>query len=167
MDDLFTSPTGKWTPVSPALATARKLIGLVVSAVIALLGAAVTAVLASITQGWWWVGVVIIALAVGFATWMWWWAPRNQRSWGYAETDQDLLVRGGLMFRRFVAIPYGRMQFVDVESGPIARKFGFASVSLNTASTSTAATIPGVPLDEAARLRDKLTELGESHGAGL
>jgi len=66
-----------------------------------------------------------------------------------------------------VGVPYGRLQFVDVTAGPLARAFGFATVTLHPASTSTAAAIPGVPLDEAARLRNRLTELGESHGAGV
>jgi membrane protein YdbS with pleckstrin-like domain len=95
------------------------------------------------------------------------WAGRNQRSWGYAENDDDLLVTRGVMFKRLVAIPYGRMQFVDVQAGPIDRAFGIAKVTLHTASTETAADIPGLPADEATRLRNRLTELGESRGAGL
>ena len=43
------------------------------------------------------------------------------------------------------------MQFVDVQAGPIDRAFGIASVTLHTASTETAATIPGLPADEATR----------------
>ena len=83
------------------------------------------------------------------------------------NTMANLLVTGGVMFRRLVAVPYGRMQFVDMQAGPIDRAFGIASVTLHTASTETAATIPGLPADEATRLRNRLTELGESHGAGL
>lgn len=104
---------------------------------------------------------------IGVFTWLWAWTARNQASWGYLEAEEELLVRGGVMFRRVVVVPYGRMQFVDVQAGPIATKLGYASVTLHTASTSTAATIPGVPLREAHRLRNKLTELGESHDAGL
>jgi hypothetical protein len=42
-----------------------------------------------------------------------------------------------------------------------------ATVSLKTASPETNATIPGLPPEEAARLRDRLTELGEAHASGL
>jgi membrane protein YdbS with pleckstrin-like domain len=105
--------------------------------------------------------------ALGGAGWAWVWAARNTASWGYAEAEDDLLVTGGLMFRRLVAVPYGRMQFVDVQAGPIDRAFGIATVTLHTASTETAADIPGLPAEEATRLRNRLTELGESHGAGL
>ena len=71
------------------------------------------------------------------------------------------------MFKRLVAIPYGRMQFVDVEAGPLARAYGVATVTLHTASPETAADIPGLPAAEATRLRNRLTELGEAHGAGV
>jgi uncharacterized protein len=40
-------------------------------------------------------------------------------------------------------------------------------VRLHTASPRTGARIPGLPADEAAFLRDRLTELGESQAAGL
>jgi membrane protein YdbS with pleckstrin-like domain len=40
-------------------------------------------------------------------------------------------------------------------------------VSLKTASPETGATIPGLPPDEATRLRDRLTTLGEAQASGL
>ena len=89
------------------------------------------------------------------------------RALGYAERDEDLLVRRGVMFRSLVVVPYGRMQFVDVEAGPLARRLGYASVQLHTASPSTDAAIPGLVPDEAARLRDRLARRGEARLAGL
>ena len=64
-------------------------------------------------------------------------------------------------------VPYGRMQYVDVQSGPLEQAFKIASVHLHTASPGTSARIPGLPAAEAARLRDRLTSLGESQAAGL
>ena len=114
-----------------------------------------------------WPVLVPTVVAVLVAAWIWGWAGRNQRAWGYLESDSELLVTRGVMFRRLVAIPYGRMQYVDMTAGPLARRLGIATVTLHTASTETAAEIPGVPEAEARRLRDRLTEIGESHGAGL
>ena len=71
------------------------------------------------------------------------------------------------MFRSLVAVPYGRMQLVEVNSGPLERAFGLATVTLKTASPETNATIPGLDPTEAARLRDRLTELGETRDSGL
>lgn len=92
---------------------------------------------------------------------------RGIRSWGYAERSDDLLVRHGLMFRRLSIVPYGRMQFVDVTAGPLERLFDLATVQLHTAAAASNARIPGLPPAEAARLRDRLTALGEARAEGL
>lgn len=163
---IFDAPGHDWTRVSPRLATVRRILALPVPIAVALAASAVA--LAGSLQGL--VATLLLLLAAGalsVAAWLWVWAGRNAASWGYAEADDDLLVTGGVMFRRLVAVPYGRMQFVDVTAGPLDRAFGIATVTLHTASTRTAAGIPGVPKDEAARLRDRLTTLGESHGAGI
>ena len=163
MDNLFAPVSGPWQPVSPALATARRILASIAAVVVLLVGL----VLLALVPDRWWIGGPVAVLALVGGVWAWVWAGRNQRSWGYAENADDLLVTRGVMFKRLVAIPYGRMQFVDVQAGPLARAFGIATVTLHTASTETAADIPGLPADEATRLRNRLTELGESRGAGL
>ena len=92
---------------------------------------------------------------------------RRFRSWGYAEREDDLLVRRGVMFTRLSVVPYGRMQFIDVTAGPLERAFGLATVRLHTAAAATDARIPGLEREEAARLRDRLAELGEAQAAGV
>ena len=164
--DLFAPPGAPWQRVSPALTKVRRILAIPPLVLVGI----VTAALAAIRLGPTWLTVLFAVVAIAAlagAAWTWSWAPRNTASWGYAEDEDDLLVTGGVMFRRLVAVPYGRMQFVDVQAGPIDRAFGIASVTLHTASTETAATIPGLPAAEATRLRNRLTELGESHGAGL
>lgn len=89
------------------------------------------------------------------------------RAWGYAERGDDLLVRRGVLVRRLSVVPYGRMQFVDVTAGPIDRMFRLATVQLHTAAAATDARIPGLAVDEAYRLRDRLAALGEAQAAGL
>jgi uncharacterized protein len=98
---------------------------------------------------------------------LWWAAGRRYRAWGYSEREDDLLVRRGVMFTRLSVVPYGRMQFIDVTAGPFERAFGLATVRLHTASAATDARIPGLAREEAARLRDRLAELGEAQAAGL
>jgi membrane protein YdbS with pleckstrin-like domain len=163
VDDLFTPPSGDWQRVSPKLATIRRILILIPTTVIVLVGVLLLLMLSDLR----WIGVLVIVSALAAGAWGWSWAGRNQRSWGYAESDDDLLVTSGVMFKRLVAIPYGRMQFVDVEAGPLARAYGVATVTLHTASAETAADIPGLPAAEATRLRNRLTELGEAHGAGV
>lgn len=163
---LFDAPGGEWRRVSPKLAVARRIVLVPVPALLAL-AATLVAALAPL-PGYVRVPLAVLAALLWLVTaWIWRWSGRNAASWGYLEAEDDLLVTGGVIFKRLVAVPYGRMQFVDVTAGPLDQRFGIASVTLHTASTETAATIPGVPADEAARLRDRLTDLGESHGAGL
>ncbi|MEH1015015.1 PH domain-containing protein [Micromonospora sp. CPCC 206060] len=88
-------------------------------------------------------------------------------AWGYAERSDDLLVRHGLLVRRLSIVPYSRMQFVDVSAGPLERAFDLATVQLHTAAAASDARVPGLRPAEAARLRDRLTALGEDRAEGL
>ncbi|WP_255953218.1 PH domain-containing protein [Streptomyces odontomachi] len=92
---------------------------------------------------------------------------RNWRSWKYAERADDLLISRGVLWREETVVPYGRMQLVEVTSGPVERYFGLAGLQLHTAAAATDARIPGLLPEEAERLRDRLTELGEARSAGL
>jgi hypothetical protein len=94
-------------------------------------------------------------------------AGRRYRSWGYCERSRDLLVRRGVLVRRLTVVPYGRMQLVDVTAGAAERLFGLATIKLHTAASTTDARIPGLPPDEASRLRDQLAALGEAQAAGV
>ena len=92
---------------------------------------------------------------------------RRVAAWGYAERRDDLMVKRGVMIRRQSVIPYGRMQFIDVTAGPVERSLGLATVRMHTAAAASDARIPGLEVEEAARLRDRLTELGEAMAAGM
>ncbi len=110
-------------------------------------------------------GLAVVPLVLGAIAWRF--GGRRFGSWGYAEREDDLLVRRGVMFSRLSVVPYGRMQFIDVTAGPLERAFGLATVRLHTAAAATDARIPGLEREEAARLRDRLAELGEAQAAGL
>ena len=110
-------------------------------------------------------GGVAGALAVGVAAE--WFVRRRVHAWAYAEREDDLLVRRGVMFTRLSVVPYGRMQFIDVTAGPFERSFGLATVRMHTAAAASDARIPGLERAEAARLRDRLAELGEAQAAGI
>ncbi|TDD65646.1 hypothetical protein E1262_24595 [Jiangella aurantiaca] len=146
----------------------RKLVDLrrLVLLVSVILGTAVVAVVLGLIVG---LPAVVAVVGAGLVALGWglWLIPRNWRAWGYAERLDDLLVTRGVMYRRLTVVPYGRMQFVDVASGPLERRYGLATVQLHTASPATDAKIPGLPAAEAARLRDRLSALGEAQAAGL
>ena len=50
---------------------------------------------------------------------------------------------------------------------PVERRYGLATVTLHTAAAATDASVPGLRAEEAARLRDRLSALGEARAAGV
>jgi membrane protein YdbS with pleckstrin-like domain len=161
--DLFGPPGGAWRRVSPRLATARRLL-VAAAAAVAASALLVVAMLGLVGAGP--AGVVgVLLLLVG--AWAFWLVGRTAARWGYAEQEDELHITSGALFRRLVVVPYGRMQYVDVQSGPLDQLYGIAQLRLHTASPGTSARIPGLPADEAARLRDRLTAMGETQAAGL
>jgi hypothetical protein len=163
MDELFAPPTYEWNRLSPKYRTLRRLTSLLVAPILF----SVPAIVVGVVSGEWWISAILWGIAAVIAVSRLLLVDRNWRSWGYVEREDDLYITHGVLFRTLVAVPYGRMQLVEVESGPLERAFGLASVTLHTASASTDATIPGLTPDEAARLRDRLTELGEAQASGL
>ena len=162
MDDLFAPSDVSWTPVSPKLATVRRLNAAITFGLLAIAGL----LLFGMLMDWLYGVLALVVAALGFG-WAWIVIGRNQRSWKYAEREDELLVSHGIMFRQLVVVPYGRMQFVDVAAGPLERAFDLATVELHTATPATDAKIPGLHPDEAARLRDRLSALGQAQAWGL
>ncbi|WP_307859131.1 PH domain-containing protein [Herbiconiux sp. SYSU D00978] len=157
-----TRPTEiEWHGVSPKY-IAVDLIGTAVSALI--FTAAATVPYWLIQEPWALIpsaAVLLVHLVVLVLT------PRRIRSIRYALRADDLLVRRGIMFTRLVAVPYGRMQLVDVNRGPIARAFGLSELKFVTAAASSNILLPGLPAEEADDLRDRLVALAESRRTGL
>lgn len=87
------------------------------------------------------------------------------RALGYSERADHLLKRSGLLFKTVTALPYGRIQYVDVSSGPLENAFSLASLKVKTAASTL--TIPGLNQEEAQRLREILTELSDAKRVGL
>ncbi|MFC0504726.1 PH domain-containing protein [Micromonospora costi] len=153
--------TVRWQPISRDLIWVELL----------RLGAGVAFVVVGVAIGWalsghWLFGlglaVVLLLTALRAIS-----IVRAVRAWGYAEREDDLLVRHGLLVRRLSIVPYARMQFVDVSAGPLERAFDLATVQLHTAAAASDARVPGLRPAEASRLRDRLTALGEDRAEGL
>ncbi|WP_224763564.1 PH domain-containing protein [Salinibacterium sp. ZJ70] len=153
---------GEWRRVSPKYLTIDLISNLIWTVI--MVGVAVVAVVIFEWPPLGWLlpaGLAVIFLTYAALT------PRRVRAIGYMLRDDDLLFRTGIMFRRIVAVPYGRMQLVDINRGPLARAVGLAELKLVTAAAATAVTIPGLPFDEAEQLRDHLVAVAETRRAGL
>jgi membrane protein YdbS with pleckstrin-like domain len=114
-----------------------------------------------------WITVTVVGVVVLWAALDLGLIPRRIRSIGYHEREDDLLIRRGILFQRVVAVPYGRLQYVDIEAGPLMRRFGLCTVQLKTAAAATDAVIPGASREEGARLREELSVRGQARLAGL
>jgi hypothetical protein len=150
----------RWRRVSPALATIR----LIILAAVLLVPTLAAVVLGVLLSGWVFLGLVVLAIG---GAWGWWVIVRQVSATSWVELDEELVIRRGRMFRRLVSIPYGRLQYVDLQSGPLSRAFGVASVQIHTASPESGGTIPGLDLPEAEALRSRLAARGEAQRAGL
>ncbi|MDN3497110.1 PH domain-containing protein [Planococcus sp. APC 4015] len=115
-------------------------------------------------QTWAWIpgGIITVLLVWTIAI-----TPRQARSYGYQLRRDDLVFRRGILWQRVVAVPYGRMQLVDITHGPLDRGFGIAQLKLVTAAAATGVTIPGLTQDAAEKLRDTLIDVAETRRTGL
>lgn len=152
---------GTWHQVSKKYV----LVQFIANAVLlALILAAALFVSLVIDQQWVWLpaGVVMLIMVITMIV-----LPRQARSIGYQLRQDDLVFRRGILWQRMVAVPYGRMQLVDITHGPLDRGFGIAQLKLVTAAAATGVTIPGLTQAAAEQLRDTLIAVAETRRTGL
>ena len=161
MPDRIDLAVGEWNRVSPKYVVVV-IVGTVTTGIVLAAASLFLWLVAGWSWGWLLLAVVAVVTAISLVI-----AQRRTRSIGYRLRDDDLLFRRGIMFQRFVSVPYGRMQLIDITRGPVGRMLGLADLKFVTAAASTGVIVPGLPEPEAAALRDRLVELAESRRAGL
>ena len=161
MSERLDLPVTEWRRVSSKYVIVD-VIGYVIFALMVLIPAG----LVSYWIGFEWMWAATISLTIIFLLTIVF-TPRRVRSIGYALRDDDLLFRRGILFQRFVSIPYGRMQLVDINRGPVARALGLSELKFVTAAAASGVTIPGLPEADAEELRDTLVALAETRRGGL
>ena len=153
---------GEWQRVAPKYIVVD-LVGNLIGGIVSIAVAS-----ASIWLAQWgvWGWVVTIAVAVVMIVLISF-TPRRVRAIRYQLREDDLVFRRGIAFQRIVAVPFGRMQLVDITRGPLARALGLAELKLVTAAAATGVVIPGLAIEDAEQLRDRLVALAETRRAGL
>lgn len=152
---------GVWHQISPKYVRVQ----LISNGSFLLLVVAATLVLTLLMHQWWASipgGIMTVILVWTLAI-----LPRQARSIGYQLRQDDLVFRRGILWQRFVAVPYGRMQLIDITHGPLDRGFGIAQLKFVTAAAATGVVIPGLDQSTAETLRDHLVEVAESRRTGL
>ena len=160
MSELFAPPATQFRAVSPKLGSARLLVAAFWLGIPALVGILVSV----LVTAWVWIPT---GVTVALLLWLLWLIPRQVRALMWAVTDTDFLIRRGIMFRKMVVVPFGRIQYADVEVGPLLRRFGLATVTVNTAAPSSGASLPGLPAAQASELRALLVANGRDELSGL
>jgi membrane protein YdbS with pleckstrin-like domain len=74
----------------------------------------------------------------------------------YRITPSTVETRSIVLSVTTRVVPLGRIQHVDVSSGPVERMLGISNVSAHTAAGDSTIVVPGVPVEIADRLRDLL-----------
>ncbi|MVQ40604.1 PH domain-containing protein [Microbacterium sp. MAH-37] len=115
-------------------------------------------------QTWAWIpaGILIVITLVTMII-----LPRQARAIGYMLRSDDIVFRRGILWQRMVAVPYGRLQLVDITHGPLDRAFGVAQLKMVTAAATTGVQIPGLNQPAAEALRDTLIQVAETRRTGL
>lgn len=104
-----------------------------------------------------WLGAVVIAAGLSLLAFAAGWYPRARyEAWRWRLTPLALELRHGVLVRRHQAVPYFRIQQIDISQGPLDRWLDLASLQVTTASGSGSAALPGIPADEAPTVREEL-----------
>ncbi len=78
------------------------------------------------------------------------------RRWRFELTEDALELRHGLVVHVHSAIPYHRVQHIDVQRGPVERLLGLSRLVVHTAAATSDAELPGLDAARADALRAAL-----------
>lgn len=99
-----------------------------------------------------WIALSIFCVTFILFTWI---IPQMKFArFQYELFDDELEIQSGLIFLSNVLVPMVRVQHVELESGPLMRKYDLASVSIVTAATTHR--ISGLKQSEAQQLKRRI-----------
>ena len=82
---------------------------------------------------------------------------RKYRYWGYDMGTDRLRIVRGYMYHRDVVVPFGRIQHIDVDQGPIQRRYDLATLTVHTAGNqNSTVSLPGLLHADALAMRETI-----------
>lgn len=78
----------------------------------------------------------LVAVAAAFAV-AWWWSGMVYSCRSWRRTEGTVELRNGVIWKRHAVLPRNRVQNVTINSGPIRRHFGVATVVVHSAGAAT------------------------------
>lgn len=97
--------------------------------------------------------IVVPTIAVALV-----WPPLVYRRWRYRLAHDALELERGVIVHRRSAVPYSRVQQIDVTRGVLDRMLGLSVAKLLTASAGTDGSVPGLTPEEAEAFRRRVLE---------
>ncbi|TIX49219.1 PH domain-containing protein [Alteraurantiacibacter aquimixticola] len=139
------------TPVDRAYVTVLRIEAILLSLPF-IIGALVAEVAQVIFAGAFLVPVALLAMLLILMV-----PLRRYNARGYDLGEDRLRVVRGLLFRKDTAVPFSRVQHIDVEQGPLERAFGIGRLVLYTAGTHNASvSLPGLKHEVAMDMREAI-----------
>lgn len=109
-----------------------------------------------------WIFWVLVALAGFFilgAIWSFVSPPLTYKGWRYDLDEEFLALQFGIWSRTEQLVPMTKIQAVSLTQGPLMRKYGLASISVETMGSSHA--IPALPKETADELRNRIAQFAK------
>lgn len=139
------------TPLNPAYITTTR-ISSALRLLPLLIGPAVLEAIQRFPPGSFIVPALLLYGYIAFAV-----PKRKYKYWGYAMGSDRLRIVRGYMFFRDTIVPFGRIQHIDVEQGPIDRRYNLATLTVHTAGNhNSTVSLPGLLHADALSMRESI-----------
>jgi len=103
-----------------------------------------------------WVPLLVAAGIVALTLLDMWLTTIEVRHLAYQVRDHDVSYRSGVLVKKVATVPFVRVQHARIRQGPIQRRFGLATVEVNSAGPDLM--IKGLGVDDADRLKGLVVE---------
>lgn len=139
------------TPIDPAFVTTTR-IATALGLLPFVIGAGVLEIAELLPIGSFLVPVLLIYAFIAYAV-----PARKYRRWGYDMGLDRLRIVRGYLFYRDTIVPFGRIQHIDVDQGPIDRRYGLATLTVHTAGNhNSTVALPGLAHADALAMRESI-----------
>ncbi len=114
---------------------------------------------------WWWFAIAVY-LSICYI-----WANLSYRFYKYELTEQGFRKESGILYKRYVTIPYEKIQNIDINRGIMTQILGLSDLNIQTAGSSAVmgrgglisgigseGRLPGLSKETAEKIRDELVK---------